>query len=300
MNHRPLVIGLGELLWDCFEDSRRPGGAPANVAFQANQLGCEGAVCSRIGQDDLGQELAAFLEIQGLSTRSLQFSADRPTGTVTVEMKEENHPEYTIHENVAWDTMEFTPEWQQLMHSASAVCFGSLAQRAEPSHTTIQQCLAATSESCLTVYDVNLRQQFYNEAILSESLQASRAVKLNHEEVVVISQELGTSQEDVTFAKEIQERFGLELIIITRGEHGCLLISEDELVDLKGEKVEVVDAVGAGDAFTAGLISALLKNWPLKTAGEFANKVGAKVAASSGAMPDLKDEFAALMGKFEP
>jgi fructokinase len=300
MNHRPLVIGLGELLWDCFSDSRRPGGAPANVAFQANQLDCEGVVCSRIGQDQLGEELTAFLETQGVSTRTLQFDANHPTGTVTVEIKEGNHPEYTIHQDVAWDAMDFTPDWQQLMQSASAICFGSLAQRREPSRTTIQQCLAATTDDCLIVYDVNLRQDYYSTTVLEESLHACRAVKLNHEELVVISQLLNTSTEESQFANEIQSRFGVDLVIITRGENGCLLISADETVDVPGEKIEVADAVGAGDAFTAGLISALLKNWPLKTAGEFANCVGAKVASSSGAMPDLKEDFAELIARFQP
>ncbi|MDB4786587.1 MAG: carbohydrate kinase [Planctomycetaceae bacterium] len=300
MHHRPLVIGLGELLWDCFADSRRPGGAPANVAFQANQLDCEGVVCSRIGQDPLGEELTAFLESQGVSSRTLQFDAKTPTGTVTVEMQEGNHPAYTIHKDVAWDAMEFTPDWQKLMRSASAICFGSLAQRGEPSHTTIQQCLAATSEECLIVYDVNLRQNYFSSTVLEESLRACRAVKLNHEELIVISQLLNTSAKESPFAREIQSRYGVELVIITRGENGCLLISADETIDVPGEKIIVADAVGAGDAFTAGLISALLKNWPLKTAGEFANSVGAKVASCSGAMPDLKEDFAELITRFQP
>lgn len=295
MSDRPLVVGLGELLWDCFADSRRPGGAPANVAFQANQLGCRGTICSRIGQDDLGAELTAFLDSQGVSTRDLQFDSERPTGTVTVEMQHGDHPEYTIHERVAWDAMEFSPGWQQVMHSAAAVCFGTLAQRSEPSHTTIQQCLAATGKECLVVYDVNLRQQYFSRPVIEESLQASRVVKLNGDEVRVIQETLelpGSNPQ--AFAKEVQTRFGVELVVITRGEKGCLLISDEDVVDVPGEKIQVADAVGAGDAFTAGLISALLQDCPLQTAGTFANKVGAKVASCSGAMPDLKDEFEQL------
>jgi len=300
MNKRPLVIGLGELLWDCFEDSRRPGGAPANVAFQANQLGCQGVVCSRIGQDELGEQLAEFLESQGLSSRTLQFDADRPTGTVTVEMREGNHPHYTIHEHVAWDAMEFTPDWQQLMQSAAAVCFGSLAQRGEPSHTSIQKCLEATSDECLVVYDVNLRQDYYTRSIIEESLRACDIVKLNHEEVNVIGHLLEAPRDDEpTFADDLRNRFGVDKTVITRGENGCFILAENEKIDVPGQKIEVADAVGAGDAFTAGFLSALLKGWPLRAAGEFANRVGAEVASCSGAMPDLKEKFTALIETFE-
>ncbi|MBD3672473.1 MAG: carbohydrate kinase [Planctomycetaceae bacterium] len=301
MIDQPIVIGLGELLWDCFQDSRRPGGAPANVAYQANQLGCEGVVCSRIGQDALGEELAAFLESQGISTRTLQFDSEHATGTVTVEMKEGNHPEYTIHEDVAWDAMEFTPDWQKVMQSAAAVCFGSLAQRHEPSHHTIHQCLDTTGKDCLIVYDVNLRQDFYSRDILEESLKACRVVKLNHEELSVIGSLLEISDADEQqFARDLQSRYGVEMIVLTRGENGCLLLSEDDVVDVPGQKIEVADAVGAGDAFTAGLISALLKDWPLRTAGQFANSVGAMVASRSGAMPDLKSEYSELIDQFQP
>jgi fructokinase len=299
MNDRPLVVGLGELLWDCFEDTRRPGGAPANVAFQANQLGCRGTICSRLGQDDLGEELTAFLDSQGVSTRDLQFDAERPTGTVTIEMQHGDHPEYTIHEDVAWDAMEFSPQWQRVMRSAAAVCFGTLAQRSEPSHSTIQQCLAATRDDCLIVYDVNLRQNYFSRPIIEESLQACRVVKLNGDEVAVIAETLELASSDPqAFANEVRDRFGVELTVVTRGDKGCLLISSEESADVPGEKIKVADAVGAGDAFTAGLISALLNDVPLKTAGEFANKVGAKVASCPGAMPDLKAEFEELRKEF--
>lgn len=299
MSDRPLVVGLGELLWDCFADSRRPGGAPANVAFQANQLGCRGTICSRLGQDDLGTELKSFLDSQGVATGDLQFDAERPTGTVTVDMKHGDHPEYTIHEIVAWDAMQFSSDWEHVMKTAAAVCFGTLAHRSEPSHATIRQCLSATRKECLVVYDVNLRQHYYSRPVVEESLDACRVVKLNQDEVRLIQETLELPSADPqAFAQEVQTRFGVELVVITRGDQGCLLISSQKVVDVPGEQIEVADAVGAGDAFTAGLISALLQNSSLTTAGTFANKVGAQVASCSGAMPDLKEEFEELRSEY--
>lgn len=297
---RPIVIGLGELLWDCFTDSRRPGGAPANVAFQAEQLGCHGVVCSRVGWDPLGDELVAFLAAQSLATDWIQRDKQHPTGTVTVDTRRADHPEYTIHENVAWDHLAWDDRLARLAGGAAAICFGTLAQRSAASRETIHRALAQANPSCLTVCDVNLRQQWYDRPIIERSLAAARLVKLNDDEVVVLAKLLETGSTDhVAFAREIRERFDVEAVCITRGERGCLVASADEVVDAPGEPVEVADAVGAGDAFTAAWIAARLRGWPLARQASLANQVGALVASQSGAMPLLGGQFAKLLAEHE-
>lgn len=291
----PLVIGLGELLWDCFGDDRRPGGAPANVAFQANQLGCRGTVVTRVGQDDLGRELLDFLKQQQLATDYVQVDENYPTGTVTVEFTDANDPQYTIHEHVAWDHLEFNDSLATLMGEAQAVCFGTLAQREAASREAIHQCLAATGEECLVVYDINLRQKYYDRDWIERSLKAARVVKLNEDEVQVLSELLDLDGGDLPpFAKQLQTDFGVEAICITRGAEGCLIYSEGQAYDIPGSPVEVADAVGAGDAFTAALISRRLLGWPWEQAALFANRVGGLVASKSGAMPTLREEFQQL------
>ncbi|MAG93860.1 MAG: carbohydrate kinase [Planctomycetaceae bacterium] len=299
-SERPIVIGLGELLWDCFGDSRRPGGAPANVAFQAGQLGCRGVVCTRVGGDESGDALCGFLSEQGLETDYVQRDAGHATGTVTVETSATGQPTYTIHEDVAWDFMEFTPELETLMGNADAVCFGTLAQRCEKSRHAIHTCLAAASEECLIVYDVNLRQDWYERAWIERSLAVANIVKLNDEEVEVVGPLLtGERLSSRAFAEHLLERFALELVCITRGEEGCSLWTGAESVDLPGVAVRVEDTVGAGDAFTAALITGLLRGWPPAVCGEFANRVGALVASRSGAMPLLGTAIDALFAEFE-
>jgi len=296
---RPIVVGLGDLLWDVFPDSRRPGGAPANVAFQAGQLGAMGVVCSRVGLDPLGEALLAFLAAQGLTTEWIQHDSEHPTGTVTVDLSQPSHPNYVIHENVAWDYLATGPALVALMGRAAAVCFGTLAQRTKPSRWAIYEALDAAPRSCLTVYDVNLRQQWYDRLWIEPSLRRARLVKLNDTEAVVLAELFGlTSREPADLAHYFHDQFGVAACCITRGANGCLLVRGTEQVDQPGLPVEVVDTVGAGDAFTAALIVATLRAWPLAAQAAFANRVGGLVASRRGAMPPLREEFSRLLAEY--
>ncbi len=293
-NDQPRIIGLGELLWDLFPEGKRPGGAPANVAFQAQQLGCRGVIVSRIGIDALGDELLSFLESKDLETSAIQRDPDAPTGRVTVSMNDQNQPEYVIHEDVAWDNLEFSGNLAQQMQLASAVCFGTLAQRSEKSRTTIQQAVQACPEDCLRVYDVNIRQHYFNVAWIESSLKLANIVKLNDEEVKLLAPLLGLSTNFEEFSKKLIEKFNLDQVCVTRGANGCFLSTKERVVEIAGEPIQVADTVGAGDAFTAGLIVSILQGKPLKESGQFANKIGGIVASHHGAMPELKDKFARL------
>lgn len=295
MSHatRP-VIGLGELLWDCFPDHRLPGGAPANVAFHAQQLGLSAAVATRVGQDDLGAELCQFLQQQGLSTELVQRDPQHGTGTVTVEPHAAG-TQYTFLENSAWDFLQATPEWLDAAASAAAICFGTLAQRGPVSRETIHRCLAAASADCLIVYDVNLRPPFYQREWIERSLRRARIVKLNDDEVRTLAAMFAApAADDLGFARWLRTAFDLDLVCVTRGARGALAVSPTETCDVRGIAVDVVDTVGAGDAFTAALLRSRLDGWTLERALPFANQVGALVASRRGAMPILTEELAAL------
>ena len=295
----PIVIGLGELLWDVFPDSRRPGGAPSNVAFQASQLGLMGVVASRVGQDPLGDELLEFLGSKGLDTSLIQRDAEHETGRVTVDMSDGGHPDYVIHENTAWDHLEPTSELLDTAGCAAAVCFGTLAQRSNTSRETVHQVLNACSKDCLIVYDVNLRQNWYDAEWIERSLEQASVLKLNHEEAEIIGDLLDISTEEMDgFAMDLHEHHGIDLVCMTRAENGCWLWSSFEEVDVAGQPVDVVDAVGAGDAFSAALIASRLWKWPLQQTAEFANAIGGLVVSHSGAMPDLADLFAELKASY--
>jgi fructokinase len=288
-------LGLGELLWDCFPDHRLPGGAPANVAFHAQQLGLSAATVTRVGSDALGEEICKFLKSQGLSIDLVQRDPLHGTGTVTVEPTPTGAT-YTFLPDSAWDFLELQPELIAAMQSARAVCFGTLAQRSAISRETIHSCLAVASADCLVVYDVNLRPPFYERDWIERSLRLARIVKLNDDEVRVLADMFATgTRNDLDFAQHLlDDQSQLELVCVTRGANGCLAVSRSEAVDIPGIAVQVVDTVGAGDSFTAALIQTRLAGWPLRRSIEFANRVGALVASRPGAMPNLRDELAAL------
>ncbi len=289
------VVGLGELLWDCFPDRRRAGGAPANVAFHANQFGYTGVVCSRLGDDELGTALREELARAGMTTDHLQTDRELPTGTVTVDTSSADDPRYTIHEPAAWDALEFTPEVASLASESAVVCFGTLAQRDPRSERTIHRFLDA-AERALKFYDVNLRQNGYTRERIERSLEHADVVKLNLEELVLLAKLLTIHGcEPVAWARELQERSSASLICVTRAEKGCLLAGSDGVHDEPGQPVTVVDAVGAGDAFTAATIAARLENWPLDATARMANAAGGLVAARAGSMPVLRHEFERLL-----
>jgi fructokinase len=285
----PTVIGLGELLWDEFADSRRPGGAPANVAFHANQLGACGRPASRVGCDADGEALLTTLQARGLDTELIQRDPTAPTGRVTVQVLAAGQPEYVIHEHVAWEHMQATPDLLAACAAASAVCFGTLAQRTAVAHDAIGRCLTAAGPQTLIVYDVNLRQHWYTANVIAASARAADVVKLNDQELTILAALFQTGQGAEAFAARLFN-WGVDTVIVTRGAQGCTVLQPGTTVEAASESVRIVDTVGAGDAFTAAYIVGRLRGWPAERSARLANRIGGLVAARAGAMPDIRAE----------
>ena len=285
-NAKYTIVGVGELLWDLLPSGKQLGGAPANFAYITNLLGDTGIPASRVGRDPLGDEALQRLAQLGLTGASIQRDSIHPTGTVNVEIDNGGQPRFDISEPVAWDCLEWTPAWQQLAREADAVCFGSLAQRSSQSRSTIRSFLHAARPEAVRIFDVNLRQTFYNAQVLTESMKLATIVKLNQEELPKIMRlfELENRGEEDS-ARRLLSSHDLKLVCVTRGNSGSLLVSADERSEHPGFKVKVADTVGAGDAFTAALVFGYLRGMPLPQINETANRVGAWVASQSGATP---------------
>jgi fructokinase len=280
------MVGLGELIWDFLPGGRQLGGAPTNFACMSRLLGNESAVASRIGTDDLGREALERLAGLGVSTEYLQVDRVHPTGTVGVRLDEQGEASFALNENSAWDYLEWTSRWAELSLKADVVCFGTLGQRVEPARRTIIRFLEATRPGAVRVFDVNLRHTFFDAEMLERSLKLATIVKLNQPELSTLGGmlELGTGKEE-RLAKRLLDLFGLELVAITRGARGSLLVTREEVIDHAGVRVRVKDTIGAGDAFIAALAHYYLRRAPLHVVGEAANRTGAWVATQEGATP---------------
>jgi fructokinase len=286
------VVGLGELLWDVFPKGKELGGAPANFAYMTSLLGDHGIVASRVGSDALGRTAGRRLERIGLRSKYLQLDTQHATGTVKVEVDPAGQPTFEIAESVAWDFFEWTPEWERLASVADSVCFGSLARRSPQSRATIRAFLKEVRRGTTRVFDVNLRQAFYSADTLAESMKLTDIVKLNREELPIVVNLLGhTFQDEERAARWLRDTYSLQLVCVTRGAKGSLLVSGSEISQHPGCRVVVADTVGSGDAFTAALVYHYLRRGSLATLNEAANRMGAWVASQIGATPPRDDYY---------
>lgn len=293
MTEPKLILAIGELLWDILPDGPQLGGAAANYAVMAARLGNHAAILSRIGRDDLGRRALELLENTPADLSHIQIDPQHETSTVTVELQH-GQPSYVIHHPVAWDFLEDTDEWQQLVSRASAVWYGTLAQRSNVSRDTTQSLLASTFPECVRIFDVNLRDPFFTDETLEESIEFATIAKMNDGELPKVLSLLGlqTISEDTTEAllegaQRLIEEFPVKLVAITRGGQGSILISREEQHVHPGIHARIADTIGAGDAFAAALTHYYLRGAPLSVINEAGNRWGAWVASQNGGIPPL-------------
>ncbi len=287
-----LVIGMGEALWDVLPEGKKIGGAPANFAYHVSQFGLPSCVVSAVGDDALGKEIIENFVSKGLTHRI--ETVPYPTGTVQVEIDQAGVPQYEIKENVAWDNIPYTAMLEQLAERTTAVCFGSLAQRNVVSRTTINRFLDAipAENKPLIVFDVNLRQGFYNKEILCNSMKRCNILKINDEELVTVSRMFGYPGIDLQDKCWILlGKYNLQMLILTCGINGSYVFTPGNVSFQPTPKVEVADTVGAGDSFTAAFIASILKGKSVAEAHSCAVQTSAFVCTKKGAMPILPEEL---------
>lgn len=287
-----LVVGLGEALWDILPDGKKIGGAPANFAYHVSQFGLDSCVCTAIGADRFGDEL-----LESFASRQLQGLipvVPYPTGSVEVELDEDGVPSYNIKENVAWDNIPWTPELEELSTRVRAVIFGSLAQRNVVSRDTIRRFLEAVPDSadCYKIFDINLRQNFYTTETLHDSMNRCNILKINDEELVIVSRLFALPGIDLEAkCRTLLEQYDLKMLILTCGVNGSYVFTSESVSYLPTPKVNVVDTVGAGDSFTGAFTAALIKGRSIPEAHKLAVDVSAYVCGSNGAMPELPESL---------
>ena len=287
-----IVVGLGEILWDMFDDAALFGGAPANFACHAAGQGLQATIKSAVGRDSLGEQALAWLAQRPLPVDFVAVDTDHPTGSVHVGLNAAGHPSYEFASDVAWDYLQCTPADRELAQRAHAICFGTLAQRSTISRRAIQQFLESADRDAWRMLDVNLRANFYDADVIRESIRRANALKLNNDEWPIVTAAFGKALPMTRQGiQQLAQQHNLRCVALTRGHEGSWIWLDGKWDEQTSERIPALDTVGAGDAFTAALIAGLLRVEPLSTLHERASRIAAYVCTQRGATPKLPERF---------
>lgn len=284
----PAIVSLGEVLWDLFPDGERFGGAPANFACHAAALGGSVSMVSAVGDDPRGRAALEILRTYDVDVSRVQVKSDVDTGTVGVELNRDGKPDFTIHEGSAWDSIRWDDEMENVIARADAVYFGTLSQRSESSRQTIRRCVKTAGRAGVPrILDINLRIPFFDAALIRDSVRLASILKLNDDELPQVCDAFGIKNVDSAVDSLQQLLLGekLDCIVMTRGKDGAMLVRQNEVVRQDGIHTEVVDTVGAGDAFTAAFLIGLLQHQSDDQNLRNACSVASGVCSHSGAVP---------------
>ena len=285
------IAAFGEVLWDLLPDASVLGGAPFNFTYRINSLGNEGVMISAVGEDALGEKALKTISELKISDRYIQIIPEYPTGTVNVFFDEFKNPDYEIIKDVAYDFVTFNENIEKLVSQVDCICFGTLAQRHSVSKKTLQRLLH-DFRGKYRFYDLNLRKDCYSTENIITSLKNADILKLNKQEANEVNDLFHLEKNGlVEICMELINSYQLQYCVVTLEEYGSLAVSASgEVVYNPGFKVKLTDPLGAGDAFSAGFLDALLRGKSLKEASESGNQLGALVATKKGATQKITQD----------
>lgn len=278
------IVCFGEVLWDLFPEGSKAGGAPFNVAYNVHKMGLDVKVISKTGNDDLGEKLRQQIVSWGISTDLIQVDEHHPTSTVIAKIDEHNEATYEIINHVAWDHIEYLPEYNDWVSNAEAFVFGSLSARNEVTKNTLLKLL---DKAKLRIFDVNFRPPFIDKELIKILLHKADIVKINQSELQQIIELMGGKfRTDEEAVKIIQENFDVNEIVLTKGSKGASYFVHGKSYTLPAFPITVADTVGSGDAFLSGFISKRITNKDQEEIIRNAVALGAFITSKAGACPE--------------
>ncbi|WP_445339043.1 carbohydrate kinase family protein [Bifidobacterium sp. ESL0822] len=296
MTSKPVVLSIGEILWDVLPTGKRAGGAPVNFSYHAAKNGAEGYAISAVGRDDLGRELEEAVHKAGVDA-VLQHN-DHPTSTVEVQLTE-GIPQYVFKPDVAWDHLEYTDGLAGLASRADAVCYGTLGMRSSQSRETCLQVLRHTKSHAMRFFDINLRGTFYSKDLIQELLDMATVFKLNDEELVTLRDMFHVpGATDDELCRWFMEQWHLDTIVLTAGsDYSTIYLADGQSSHLPTPEITVADTVGAGDAFSGTFAINRLLGASLTQAHRAAVNTAAFVCTQQGAWPEYPEHIPDYLGR---
>ncbi len=281
LRDRPVVFG--EVLFDCFPNGQEVlGGAPFNVAWHLQKFSCAPLMISSTGNDRYGAVVRTTMREKGMDISGIQISDRYPTGRVVVTLQD-GQPEYDIVTDQAYDHIDAQAAVNVLSgHTPALIYHGSLALREKPSREALGALLKKTNAPVFL--DLNLRAPWWEMSLLEGILRRATWVKLNDEELCEMTRRpMNDGSELQVYAKELFTKYRLKQLIVTCGAQGAFILSKDGIVEGRPTPVEnIVDTVGAGDAFSAVTIAGVLQGWPINETLNKALKFAAEICQQQG------------------
>jgi len=294
-----VIVVIGEILIDIFPHYERIGGAPFNFAYHLKKLGFPVRFFSRVGQDRHGERILDRLRSAGFDLDDVQLDPVRPTGTVGVQLDKNGVPHFDIHENAAWDRLDFDACPVTSVEGTEMIYFGSLVQRTESARRQVQGLLTNRDRGVTGFCDINMRPPHVNPRAVEESLRHADILKLNEDELAAIRRDENRAVDADTSVSRLMETFDVRAVALTRGSRGSRLYYNGNQVDVPIDTVdEVVDTVGAGDGFAAVLAAGYIRNLPWEKSLDLASRFASRICSIPGAVPDdekFYNELKAIM-----
>lgn len=294
------ITSIGEILFDIYPSHKKLGGAPLNFIYHIKKLTDSGNIISRVGKDVLGNKAASELKLAQISLNYIQQDNLRSTGKANVQLNQDGEPKFNIDSDSAFDYIELNEENENLINSETdCLYFGTLAQRSEISRNTIQSLF---NRGVKYFADLNLRENFYDEDILTSTLMAADFTKVNYQEMHILNDLfLQSDYNTEKAAYELMEKFGINMIAVTRGKNGSSIFENGKRFDYSSVDVKVIDTTGAGDAFSAILCIGYLQGQENTFINKLANEFANEICKLEGALPKndrIYEEFREQLGFF--
>ncbi len=284
------ITSIGEILFDIYPERKTLGGAPFNFIYHIIGLTGEGNIISRIGKDEKGKNILDFMGKTSISAKYIQIDSEFPTGESIANLNDTKIPSWEIKRETAYDFIEMNQEIESLInHKTDCLYFGTLAQRGPITRQTVHRCF---NRNLKYFCDLNIRQSFYTKELIKECMEACDVLKLNIDELRLVSNLLLNKTFDTNETPwMLLNEYNIDQLCVTKGEEGAVIYEGERKNNYKLTIENIVDTVGAGDAYAAILCIGYLNDWDIEKTNKIASEFAGEIVKINGALPEGPDLY---------